>query len=407
MTADYRDNLVLTSEEQRLLDSIDEEETVEFLQALLRTPSAYPPGDCRDVIQVVARKLEEEGVRVHIHAKEQLHPSLLAFSSHAAAKTALTYHAHIDTVLPGDGWTQEPYGGTRVDDLIYGRGAGDDKGSVAAQVMAMVTIKRSGASLARPLQLAVVAHEEAGGELGTRWLHEQGLLRTEALIVGEQTNNHLAIAERVACGIDLIVHGRSAHGAMPWAGENAILKAARALTMLEDELLPRLQARAKPPLPPATLNIGRIEGGSQWNIVPDACRVAMDRRLLPGETRPAAIAEIRQVLNAYAARDPSFQYELISTGEIAPNINTPPDHPFTQAASRTLAAVAGEERPLTGYLQTSDGRWLARDGIPILIFGPSDPVVAHAPDEHIAVSALMEAARFLTLFSWRWLGGSF
>ncbi len=192
------------------------------------------------------------------------------------------------------------------------------------------------------LQLAIVADEESGGLEGTVWLRDQGKLKPDLLVIGEQTSNQVAIAERVACGIDLTVFGKSAHGAMPWAGENAVLKAARALTWLQEHLFPRLQARTHPYLPPATLNIGKIQGGIQWNIVPDRCKVEMDRRLLPGETREAAMQEIRDALDEFARRVEPLNYELFSQGEVAANVNTPADHPFVVLANQALADVAGE-----------------------------------------------------------------
>jgi acetylornithine deacetylase/succinyl-diaminopimelate desuccinylase-like protein len=191
---------------------------------------------------------------------------------------------------------------------------------------------------------------------------------------------------------------------MPWAGENAILKTAGAMAWLKKWLFPRLEARRHPYLRPPTLNIGKIQGGIQWNIVPERCKVEMDRRLVPGETREMAIEEIRQALDEYAATVEPLKFELFSGGEVAANINTPPDDPFVTLANRALQDVCSEARPLSGYMQTSDGRWFARDGIPIIIFGPSDPAVAHSTNEHVSVDQLVEAAQFLTLLALRWLG---
>jgi succinyl-diaminopimelate desuccinylase len=390
--------------EQQVLDFIDEAELVSFLQTLIRRRSDHPPGDCRGAIEVVAQKLAEAGVGYEVKAQIELQPSLLAILGKGKSPT-LMYHAHIDTVPAGElaRWSVDPFGGEVKEGRIYGRGAGDDKGSVAAQIMALVTLARAEVSLPGCLQVAVVADEESGGLVGTKWLHDAGVLAPDYLVVGEQTDNRVAIGERVACGIDLAVFGRSAHGAMPWAGENAVLKAARALTWLQDRLLPKLQAKAVPYLPPPTLNIGKIQGGIQWSIVPERCKVEMDRRLIPGETREMAMAELRALLDEFNETVEPLRYELFSTGEVAPNINTPSDDPIVVVANEALAAGCGEKRSLTGYVQTSDGRWFAGDGIPIIIFGPSDPAVAHATDEHISIEQLVEATRFLTLLALRWL----
>jgi succinyl-diaminopimelate desuccinylase len=395
----------LLPEEQALLAMIEEEEVVGFLQALIQARSDYPPGDTRAVMAVVADKLRLTGLNPQTVARRPHQPCVIAELPAATAGPTLVYHAHADTVPAGDPaqWQHDPFAGKRVDNLIFGRGAGDDKGSVAAQVMALATLSRQGVAGHGRLQLAIVADEESDALQGTRWLRDSGQLRPDYLVVGEQTGNQIAIAERVACGIDLIVYGRSTHGATPWAGENAILKAAQALGWLEARLFPRLQSKKHPFLPPATLNIGKIQGGLQWNIVPDRCTVDMDRRLLPGETREAAMAEIRAALDEYRETVAPLSYELYTQGDVAANINTPPNDPFVRAAGLTLQAVCGQRRDLTGYVQTSDGRWFANDGIPIIIFGPGDPAVAHATDEHITVAQLVEATRFLTLLGWRWL----
>lgn len=432
--------------EAAVLDTVDAAEATELLRALIRARSDYPPGDTRQVIDVVADKLASAGIAARRVAQRAEQVSLIAevgadprVRPPARADTQvgpyLLLHAHADTVGAGDpaAWTRDPFGGEVVDGRLYGRGAGDDKGSLAAQVMALVCLARTGVELRGRLQLAAVADEESGGLAGTKWLRDSGHLRPDALVVGEQTNNRIAIAERVACGIDLTVYGVSAHGATPWEGENAILNAAQALSWLQARLLPRLGARKHPFLPPPTLNVGRIAGGTQWNIVPDRCTVAMDRRLLPGESRESAMAEIRAALDEYSAQVAPLRYDLTSEGEVAANINTSPAHPFARAAAAALQAVVrlplpvggvrggrsiplplegaqnGDESPdyerrdLTGYVQTSDGRWFAGGALPIIIFGPGDPALAHAADEHIAIDQLIEAIRFLTLFSWRWL----
>jgi succinyl-diaminopimelate desuccinylase len=396
----------LNASESDVLNRIEPTEVVEFLQELIRQRSDFPPGDTRAAIKIVAGKLSKAGVGFEQVARREHQPSLLASLGEADHTSALMMHAHIDTVPVGDlaRWTADPFGGEVRDGCIYGRGAGDDKGSVAAQVMAMVTLARSGLSGSRGVRLAVVADEESGALEGTRWLHDAGLLQPAALVVGEQTANRVAISERVACGIDLTIYGKSTHGAMPWAGDNAVMKAARVLNWLDGRLISSLAAHTHPYLPPATLNIGKVTGGVQWNIVPDRCKIEMDRRLLPGETREQAMAEIRVALDAYGAQVEPLKYELFSGGEVAANIDTPPTEPLVSLAQDALADVAGEERPLTGYVQTSDGRWFARDGIPIIIFGPSDPAVGHAADEFVSIEQLLEATRFYTLLALRWSG---
>jgi len=396
----------LSSFEKEVLGSIHAEEVALFLQAIIQQRSDYPPGDCRKAVEVVAEKISEASLSFELLFKQEHQPNLIAsFGDVDSRRSQLMYHSHIDTVSPGEleRWSVDPFGGEINAGRIYGRGAGDDKGSVASQVMALVALARAQVPLQGCLRLVIVSDEEFGGTNGTIWLHQEGKLQTNALVVGEQTNNQVAIAERVACGIDLMVIGKSAHGAMPWEGENAVLKAAGALVYLQEQLFPRLESRTHSYLPAPTLCVCKIEGGQQWGIVPERCKVEMDRRLIPGETREMAVEEIRQILDDYSANVEPLNYELFSTGEVAANIDTPPEDPFVVLANHTLQDLTSEQRPLTGYVQTSDGRWFAKDGIPIIIFGPSKPAVAHSTDEYVSVEQLYEATQFLTLLALRQL----
>jgi succinyl-diaminopimelate desuccinylase len=394
----------LTSDERDVLSLLQEIELVELLCALIKARSDFPPGDTRAALRVVEEKLDLAGVAGRRFARVPEKPSLLATLPGSGDGAELLYHAHLDTVSADpELWGVNPWKGVVRDGFVHGRGAGDDKGSLAAQVMALVTLARAGVASTRCLSVLAVSDEESGSTEGTKWLHEEGHLKPSALIVGEQTRNQLAIAERVACGIDLVVYGTSGHGAMPWTGENAALKAARALVYLQDHLFPELGRRQHPHLPPSTLSIGAIHGGHRWNIIPDRCKIEMDRRLIPGETREGAVDEVRRHLEAFSRDVEPLRFELRSAGEVADNINTDPSAPFVGLASRCLTDVTGQKRALTGYSLTSDGRWFSRDGIPILIFGPGDPATAHTSHEHVSVAQLLEAARFLILLAVRWL----
>lgn len=395
----------MTEREKEIINQVTSNEVVSLLQQLIRSRSDHPPGDTRAAIDIVAQALNDEGIPFDLFSKEEEHPSLIATYPFGSGGDTLVYHAHIDTVSAGEReeWSVDPFAGKIVDGAVYGRGAGDDKGSVAAQVMALIALARARVRLRGTLQVAAVADEERGGEIGTRWLRDTGKLKPDLLVVGEQTNNQVAIAERVACGIALTVYGKSAHGAMPWEGDNAVTKMARVIVWLQEKLIDKLSDVEHPYLPPPTMNISTIEGGT-LGFVPGRCKIHINRRLLPGETREEAMDQIRNVLDEYDRTVEPLSYELFTSGDVAPNINTPPEDPFVRTADQALTDISGEQRKLTGYVQTSDGRWFAGDGFPIVIFGPSDPAVGHSPDECVSVEQLKEATQFLTLLALRQLG---
>jgi acetylornithine deacetylase/succinyl-diaminopimelate desuccinylase-like protein len=166
------------------------------------------------------------------------------------------------------------------------------------------------------------------------------------------------------------------------------------IDQLSRELDPLLARRCSTPLLPASsLNIGRCDGGVDVSTVPSHAVVELDRRLVPGETPTSCQAEIQRFVNAIVADHPGIT-ATVSTSLASPAFITAADAPFV-GIMREAARVAGCPDDLTGYRQASDGRFFAEDGIPIVVFGPSDPEVGHAPDEHVAVTDLVSATRTL------------
>ncbi len=393
--------------ETAVLASIDEKETVELLQELIQTPSPAPPGDCRAMAELCAVELREAGLKVQVVASDEILPNVVGTIRGSSSSPVLAYHAHIDTVPVEDPsrWEHDPFGGQLVDGVVYGRGAGDDKGSVAAQIAAVKALTRAGVQFGGTIVVCLVADEEQGGIRGTKFLRDQGYLRPDLLIIGEQTDNRVAIAERSMVRFEILARGVAAHGAMPWEGVNAIVRMARLICYLEDTLGPILDARVHPYLPHSSVNIGTIEGGLKPNMVPEICRIRMDRRLLPDESPSSAEAEMRDVLEGFSAQFEDSAYELKEFARSWPAVSTDPDEELVKVIQSVIVDLSGDERPLTGYNQGSDSRFFAEEGIPVVICGPSDPAVGHAPNEHVTVKSLVEAAQIYALTAIRMLSG--
>jgi succinyl-diaminopimelate desuccinylase len=238
--------------EEAVLSRIDEREPAGFLGELIRTPSPAPPGDCREVSEVCSAKLQEAGLSVQVLAAEEAMPNVVATLKGEELRPLLIFDAHMDSVPVEDAsqWVHEPFSGELVDGAIYGRGAGDDKGSVAAQIAAAQAITEAGVRLKGTLLVCAVADEEQGGPRGTKWLRDKGYLRPDSLVIGQQTDNHVAAAERSMCRFEVVVRGKGAYVAMPWDGVNAIVKMARLICFLQNALGPRLEARVHSHSPP-------------------------------------------------------------------------------------------------------------------------------------------------------------
>ncbi len=390
----------------RVLASIDPNETIAFLQELVRIPSINPPGDVREAIAVCQRVLAEAGFICETVERDPLMPNLIA-SFGDGDGPVLCFNAHVDVVPTGEisAWTHPPFAADLADGRVYGRGAGDDKASVTAQVMAGVALARAGIVPRGRLIINEVADEEVGGVQGAAFIVADGLIRADMVIVGEQTENRVCVGEKGSAAQVVTVYGRAAHGALPWEGANAIEGAARIITALQDRLWPRLAERTHEYFHPSSASINMIDGGVKSNVVADRCSFLIDRRLVPGEDPAAAGSEIAAIAEEAIAGIPGLTVTVENPHEV--RAATMAD-PGSTLVTSMLAANArlGLDEHLTGFSMASDGRFFAAAGMPTIIYGPGDPKLAHVPDEWVGVDEVLDATRAYALAAVAILGGS-
>ncbi len=384
---------------ERVLAAVRVDDVVDLARELIRIPTVNPPGDVTEAAFVCTRYLAEAGFTVELDAAEPTKPNVIARYGTRPGPTLL-WNSHLDVVPIGEetAWSVPPFEGIVQDGRLYGRGACDVKGGVAAQLVAAAALVRSGIPLHGSLIVTEVADEEVGGRLGAARIADREDLRPDAVIVAEPTGNRVCIGERGGVGIRVTVFGRTAHGALPWEGVNAIEGMARVITALQHELWPRLAERRHPYFAPASATISLIEGGVKTNVVPDRCSIYIDRRLIPGEEPDAALQEVREVAERAVAAVPGLRVVV----EAAPEwpgrkaIVQPEDSPLV----RTMVAVnqyLGLDTTLTGFSMGTDGRFFAARGYPTIIYGPGDPRIAHQPDEWVAIDELVQCARAYAL----------
>ncbi|RIK42006.1 MAG: peptide hydrolase, partial [Chloroflexi bacterium] len=211
------------SDIERVVANVDADETIGLLQALVRDPSVNPPGDVRASIAICAERLQAAGFEIEIGGDLEIMPNLIARKRFGDGPTLL-YNAHVDVVPTGveTAWSHPPFAAEIANGRVYGRGAGDDKASVTAQVMGAIALARSQTALSGTLIVNVVADEETGGLHGAKWSVEHLDPLPDYVIVGEQTLNRVAVGEKGFASTQVVVHGRAAHGALPWEGANAV-----------------------------------------------------------------------------------------------------------------------------------------------------------------------------------------
>lgn len=271
---------------------------------------------------------------------------------------------------------------------LYGRGACDTKGSVAAMISALCELAQS---KHRPRETEIIFAglvDEENAQAGSRAFVQSGL-PADLAIVGEPTGSKVVTAHKGSLWLRLETRGKSAHGARPELGRNAVHAMSRIVDTLETDYALQLGRRRHPLLGRATVNVGTISGGTQPNIVPDSCSITIDRRTLPGETESAVRREITALLarKKLPAKFSSARLALSSP------LETSASHPLV----RLFMKHARQTRP-AGVDYFCDASVLSSGGIPSVVFGPGDIAQAHTADEWIALASLEQSRRILFQF---------
>jgi len=305
----------------------------------------------------------------------------------------LIFNSHLDVVPPGETpWTHPPFKPQIADGRVYGRGACDAKGSLAAMMAAMRLILPSSRDLQGELILTAVAAEETGG-LGTQfWLKSRREdLRPSMAIVGEPSSLKPVIGHKGVSRRKLFVHGRSAHSSDPSQGRNAIYPVAR-LALFIEELNKRLEKNSHPLLGPPVVSANVIRGGVKDNIIPDYCELQMDRRRIPGEEKDQFDRELNEWVESMVERDPSFQWQIENLGEDKEPVVISPGEPIVRAVVEAIHEVTGQRETPQGFVAATDMTFLVHQGnIPTVILGPGHLAQTHIVNESVDLDQLEQA----------------
>ncbi|NDJ59544.1 MAG: M20 family metallopeptidase, partial [Chloroflexi bacterium] len=252
-------------------------DALELLRALVRIPSPNPPGDTQAIAAFIAERMRAAGCQVSTPAPEVKPEAINVIATIGSGDPVIMLHAHIDTVpiavTEAGHWRVDPYAAEIKEGKLYGKGSIDDKAPLAAMMAVLIEAAQVADQLRGTLVLVAAAEEEVGGQLGTRWLADNGHLpQSDFIVVGEQTDNRVATAHKGVMRATVRAQGHSVHATNPDRGVNAITAMARAVLALE-QYHRDLAARVHPMVGVPTCNVGVITGGSTANAVPDACEV--------------------------------------------------------------------------------------------------------------------------------------
>ncbi len=389
---------------EAVLARIDREELVRLAQEVVRIPSVYrpddPEGNEERVAGFLAGYLEDEGFEVRVEEVAPGRPNVWAAWEGDRPGKTLLFEAHTDVVTEGaaEDWEHAPFAAERVGERVYGRGACDTKGNLAAAVLAVRAIKDSGVPFPGRLVLCHPVDEEgmmAGIKAFIEGGHAKGL---DGAVICEPEENALCVRQKGAMRVEVRFWGKMAHGAMPLSGVNPVTRAARFVVAIEELEREEVGRHGEDPflgypsLTPTVL-LGPEAGEPQINVIPAGAYVALDVRTLPSQSHEELAESLRGILARLAAEDADFEADL-EVIEERPPTETPTDDPLVRASAAAYRSLTGREPRYDGVPGATDGTFLhAWAGVPIVTTGAGGCEVPHHKDEWVDVEELFAACK--------------
>ena len=367
---------------------IDPQNVVELCQALVRIPSVNPHGEPgvgatgeKEIAEWLAVFLPELGAEVELREVLPDRPNVIGrWAPDRPGKPRLLFAPHTDTVSVA-GMTIEPFGGGVRDGKVWGRGASDTKGSMAAMLWALREMRDELPSLSHEIWFAGLMSEETS-QHGSRALAREE--RFDFVIAGEPTGLDIVYTHKGSAFLELRTRGRSAHAARPELGENAIDKMLDVLEFIRTDLAAEFAQHRDPVLGASTLSVGTIRGGAKTNIIPDQCEASVDLRFVPEHYQTGIIEELADRLRRICP-------DLEASAKPAPPLRTDPSHPL-------IDKLRGAGAQLVGAPWFCDACFFAERGMPAIALGPGSIAQAHTENEWIAVGDLERGVSFFREF---------
>jgi acetylornithine deacetylase/succinyl-diaminopimelate desuccinylase family protein len=397
-----------TPEQFAALDSwIDAhfDEQVQFLQALVQVPTDTPPGNNTPHAHRTVELLQAMGLACEQHEvpAEQVHGAGLqsitnvVVRRHYGPGPVVGLNAHGDVVPPGEGWTKPPYGGVIQDGRLYGRAAAVSKSDFSTYTFAIRALESIGVPLRGSAELYFTYDEEFGGELGPGWLLAKGIIKPD-LLIAASFSYQVITAHNGCLQMEVTIHGKSGHAAVPETGVDALQAATTVLNALyhQNTLYKQVRSQVKGINHPY-LNVGLIEGGTNTNVVPGKVVLKLDRRMIPEEDAAQVEADVKRVIEQAVANRPGIRVEIkriLLAHALKPLAG---NQALVQAFTKHASTVFGEPIEASGTPLYTDARLFCEQGIPAVLYGCGPRTVSESnakrADENISLDDLRKATK--------------
>ena len=404
-----------------------EDDLIALTQELIRIPTLNPPGEFyRDICEYLDKRLSALGFQTELIralgtlGDSQKYPrwNMIARYEGAHAGECVHFNSHIDVVTIGQGWTRDPFGGELDNGKIYGRGSCDMKGGLATSIIAVEAFLETWPDFNGAIEISGTADEETGGFGGVAYLSEQGYFspkRVQHVIIPEPLHkDRVCLGHRGVFWAEIETHGRIAHGSMPFLGDCAVRHMGAVMAEMEASLFPALaKKRTNMPVIPegakqSTMNINSIHGGQAEPeadftglpspVVPDHCKIIVDRRFLLEENIEDVEAELRAVLEKVKSERKDFRYDFTPIHSVNPTM-TAKDAPVVTTVAEAIEAVMHKKAEYVVSPGTYDQKHIDRIGRMknCIAYGPGILDLAHQPDEYIEVGDMIDSAKVMGL----------
>ena len=397
------------------------DDLIALTQDLIRIPTLNPPGENYQAIcDYLDKRLTKSGfetrlIRAHgTPGDSERYPrwNIVARREGGHTGDCVHFNSHTDVVEVGKGWTTDPFGGELIDGKIYGRGACDMKGGLAASIIAAEAFIATFPMFHGAIEISGTADEESGGYGGVAYLAEQGFFdpkKVQHVIIPEPLNkDRVCLGHRGGWWAEIETFGEIAHGSMPFLGDCAVRHMGAVLDRFETDLFPAMALRhTDMPVVPegarqSTMNINSIHGGQKEpdddftglpaHCVPDSCRIVIDRRFLVEEPLDQVRGEVEGLLEGLKASRPRFEYAMTELNSVLPSM-TDKDAPIAASVARQIRKVLGKDAEFVASPGTYDQKHIDRIGKlkNCVAYGPGILELAHKPDEYIGVDDMMDS----------------
>lgn len=368
---------------------------VDLTQALVRFPSVVPPGEYRDITKYVAEVVGDLGAdEVRIVGPSEQKANVLARYRGSGGGPTLVLNGHLDVVPAGDvsTWDFDPFGGEVVNGRLYGRGAVDMKGQVAAMIIAMKALREARIRTRGDVFLALTIDEEEGSDFtGAGYVASNKLIPADYVIVGEPSDLDIVRYHKGVCWFRLVTKGKSFHAGYPEKGVNAVEHMVELIHAIRNK---RLTHDPHPVVGSYSLGFNTIKGGVKTNCIADHCEAEFDVRPVPGQSPDLVEREVQQVLDDLKSSIPSLDAKLIALKKRTA-LDYPESYLLFDMVSEAANLVKGSPAKFIGHIANSDAQHFRKAGIPAVWIGPGGiNQNAHTANEYITLEQLDQGVRF-------------